>query len=217
MLILPFALVVGFLAGLAAGGTWRALFQLKFRCPIVVALAIGVQVGLALPALQSWPTALRFSLICATYAAVGIWLIYNARGRTGGVYVGFVLLAVGWLLNLIAILPNGGMPVSAWAMREAGIKPTTSVGNGHLAKHVLVSSGTWFRFLGDVIPVSFFQAVVSVGDIVMAAGVVVLVAGAMRARGPELDAVDQATKPVVAQPKTIEDSVVDASVRQGLT
>ena len=180
MLILPFALVVGGLVGAATGGSFRALAELRFRRPAIVLAAIGIQVALTLPGLRAWPGGLRFALIGVSYAVVGWWLVDNARDRTTGVRAGLILVAAGWLANVIAIVPNRGMPVSAWAMREAGFRPGYSVVHGHLAKHVLASSGTWFRFLGDVIPVSLFQAVVSPGDVVMAIGIVVLVAGAMR-------------------------------------
>ncbi len=44
-----------------------------------------------------------------------------------------------------------------------------------------MSHGTALRALGDVIPLSWFRSVVSPGDIVMAVGIGVLVAAAMRA------------------------------------
>ena len=76
------------------------------------------------------------------------------------------------------------MPVSQSALARAGIAPSTSVIHGHLAKHVPIIHSTVLRVLGDVIPLSLFRSVVSPGDIVMAVGVGVLVAAAMRSSLP---------------------------------
>jgi hypothetical protein len=89
------------------------------------------------------------------------------------------LVAGGWLLNLVAIVPNEGMPVSESALRSAGIASSVSITHGHLSKHVLLNSGTVLRALGDVIPLPWFRSVISVGDIVMAIGIGVVIATAM--------------------------------------
>jgi uncharacterized membrane protein len=76
------------------------------------------------------------------------------------------------------------MPVSESALESAGIAPSTSVTVGHLSKHVPVNHGTVLRALGDVIPLSWLRSVISIGDIVMAVGIGLLVAAAMRAAAP---------------------------------
>jgi uncharacterized membrane protein len=77
------------------------------------------------------------------------------------------------------------MPVSESALERAGIAPSTSVILGHLSKHVPVNHGTVLRALGDVIPLSWFRSVISIGDVVMAFGFGLLVAAAMRAPAPK--------------------------------
>lgn len=179
MLILPFALILGALVGAATGGSFRALGKINFRWGWIVVAAVAVQAALSLPGVRTLPSGIRFALVIATYLVVGWWLYGNARATTGGPRLGVGLVAAGWILNFVAIVPNGGMPVSASAMREAGFPPSFSVTNGHLSKHVLASSGTYLRFLGDAIPVRPFQAVVSAGDVVMFLGIVVFLATAM--------------------------------------
>ena len=174
MLILPFALVVGSLAGRAVGGSWRALSEVRFRHPSFVLGAIAAQAALELPGIRSWPSSLRFAIVVVTYLVVGWWVFENARASSGG-----------WALNLLAIVLNGGMPVSESALDRAGIAPSTSVIHGHLSKHVLVNHGTVLRVLGDVIPLSWFRSVISPGDIVMAVGIGLLVAAAMRTPLPD--------------------------------
>jgi Na+/H+-dicarboxylate symporter len=72
------------------------------------------------------------------------------------------------------------MPVSESALERAGLARSTSVVHGHLAKHVQMNHDTTLRFLGDVIPLSWFRSVVSPGDVLMAIGISLLVAAAMR-------------------------------------
>lgn len=188
MLILPFALVVGALVGAATGGSLRALGRVQLRRGWIVVAAIGAQAALSLPGLRAWPSGLRFAVIVVSYAVVGWWLFDNARSTSGVTRTGLGLVTLGWGVNLLAILPNGGMPVSRAAMRAAGFAPDASVVHGHLSKHVVANQGTYLRFLGDVIPVSFFRAVVSPGDIVMAIGIITFVAAAMKIAPESADA-----------------------------
>jgi hypothetical protein len=180
MLILPFAVLVGLLAGWAAGGSWRALLDVRLRLPSLVVGAIATQAALQLPGIRGWPSGLRFAIVVATYLVVGWWLFENAHSSSGGTRLGFGVVGGGWALNVLAIVPNGGMPVSDSALDRAGIAPSTSVIHGHLAKHVSMNHGTVLRALGDVIPLSWLRSVVSPGDIVMAVGIGILVAVAMR-------------------------------------
>lgn len=99
------------------------------------------------------------------------------------------LLAAGWLLNLAAIVPNGGMPVSLHAAREIGAPAHIDVTEGNLYKHVPASGETALPWLGDVVPVRALGSVISVGDVVMFLGLVLAVGSGMaptpeRATGP---------------------------------
>jgi hypothetical protein len=123
---------------------------------------------------------LRFAIVVLTYFVVGWWVFENARASSGGARVGLSLVDVGWTLNLLVIIPNRGMPVSGSALVHAGIVPSTSVTVGHLSKHVSVNHSTVLSALGDVIPLSWFRSVISIGDIVMAVGIGLLVATALK-------------------------------------
>jgi hypothetical protein len=63
-----------------------------------------------------------------------VWLVVNTRRRPAGLRLGLVLLALGWLLNATAMVPNGGMPVSRVALARAGADAATNVEEGHLSK-----------------------------------------------------------------------------------
>ncbi len=140
---------------------------------------------LGLPGVRGWPSSVRFAILVVTYLIAGWWLFENARASWGGVRWGLALLAGGWFLNLLAILPNGGMPVSESALTQAGMAASTSVRVGHLSKHVLASQGTVLRALGDVIPIPWFRSVISPGDSLMAVGIALLIASAMSRRTPK--------------------------------
>jgi hypothetical protein len=180
VLIFPFALIVGSLAGWATGGSWRALSEVRFRHTYLLLEAIATQVALELPGISSFPLSTRFAIVVVTYFVAGWWVFENGRGSSGGARLGLGLVAGGWALNLLAMLPNRGMPVSQWALDRAGFAPSTSVIHGHLSKHVLANHATVLRSLGDVIPVSWFRTVISPGDIVMTVGIGVFVLVAMR-------------------------------------
>ena len=184
MLILPLAVLVGVVAGWAMGGSWSALLDVRLKHRRLVVGAVATQLALELPGVRSWPSGLRFAIILATYLVVGWWLFENTRSASGGTRLGFGVVGGGWALNLLAIVLNGGMPVSESALDSAGIAPSTSVIHGHLAKHVPINHGTVLRVLGDVIPLSWFRSVVSPGDIVMAIGIGVLAAAAMKTLTP---------------------------------
>lgn len=176
MMLPALAILVGLLAGIASGGRPGALARPSFRAPAIVTAAVIVQVALGLV-----PTGARFPLVVASYAAVGVWLVLNAVGRPPVLRAAIVVVAVGWAVNLAAIVPNGGMPVSGPALATAGLPSDTRVEEGHLFKHVPATSDSVLRPLGDVIPVRPFRAVISIGDIALFAGLAMTVAAATRA------------------------------------
>ena len=187
MLILPLALAVGLLAGRLTGGSWRALAELRFQHSWLVLGTIAVQAALDVPGVRAWPSDLRFAIVVVTYLVVAWWVFENARASSGGAHSGLGLVGVGWTLNLLVIVPNRGMPVSESSLEGAGIAPSTPVTVGHLSKHVSLDHGTVLRVLGDVIPLSWFRSVVSIGDLVMAVGIGLLAAAAMKTPVPSGD------------------------------
>lgn len=180
MLVLLTAAIAGLLMGVAAGGSWRGFAALRFWRPSIVASALAVQAGLALPEVGGLSFGLRFAMMLTSYLVVGWWLFQNARVHWGGTKIALCLIACGWALNLLVIVLNGGMPVSRSALERAGLGSVDSVAHGHLAKHVWTNQTTTLRALGDVIPLPWLRGVVSPGDIVIAFGIGLLVAAATR-------------------------------------
>lgn len=170
---MPLAAFVGLAAGRLSGGRLGRAGRVRLRATPVLAVALLVQVSLG-----ALPAATRLPLVLASSAVAVAWAATNAR-RIPPMGLGLTLVAAGILLNLAVIVVNQGMPVSADAMRVAGIADVGDVRVGRLYKHVPLE-GSDLRLLGDVIPVRPFRTVVSVGDVVMLCGTVLAVAGATR-------------------------------------
>jgi Family of unknown function (DUF5317) len=78
----------------------------------------------------------------------------------------------------MVIAANRGMPVSAGALRSAGLSPAMDVAHGHLFKHVAMSGSTHLAYLADRIPL--LVGVLSAGDVVMLIGIAVTIWEASR-------------------------------------
>ncbi|MCG0275308.1 MAG: DUF5317 domain-containing protein [Thermosediminibacteraceae bacterium] len=94
------------------------------------------------------------------------------------------LVALGVLLNFLAIIASGGkMPVSLWAVDAAGLEEFKSdLFNPDYPYHVAMTSTTRLKIFGDIIPLPRpypRPKVFSIGDLLMAIGVFFLVQEAM--------------------------------------
>ncbi len=94
---------------------------------------------------------------------------------------GMALIGLGFSLNVLVILANGGMPVGQDAIRAMGGDPTSVVLAG---KHHLATAATTFPWLADVIPLPPINLIISIGDIVLVAGMVPFAHDMMTPDGP---------------------------------
>ncbi len=150
-------LVCGLGVGLARGGTLGALARVHVLRPWLFASVILVlAVGGLVPALHS-PAWIVAAVLAALFAGM------NNR------LPGLGLLVTGIIANAAVITVNGGqMPVSLWGADRAGV-PIGDILTS--AFHSPAGDGTSLRLLSDIIPLPFpgVPAVVSVGDVAMAA------------------------------------------------
>lgn len=107
-----------------------------------------------------------WTLPVATGLPLGAFLILNRS------VPGAVAMASGFLLNLVVITLNRGMPVSPDAARSVGAPITREVQG---PRHEVLTEDTLLPWLGDVIPAPGLDTVVSIGDIVLAVGIGYLV------------------------------------------
>ncbi len=150
--MLASGVVLGVLAGLAVGRTWRPLAAVHVRWfPVLVA-------ALAARAIAPLITPLAFPLYVAALTGTAASAAANVRLR------GAVLVAFGGALNLLVVLLNHGMPVDAAAIARAGATMPND------ALHVPLTASTLVAFLADIVAVPIAHSVYSVGDFCIAVG-----------------------------------------------
>ena len=89
---------------------------------------------------------------------------------------GVTLVCLGLCSNAAVVGANGAMPVSIVAAYDARV-PTLAIASGADARHEIAGDGTALSWLGDVVPVPLpvRPEVVSVGDVLVVAGLAELV------------------------------------------
>ena len=144
--------LLGVIAGLAIGRSWRPLAAVHIRWfPLLIA-------GLLARGLAPLVPAVGFPLYVFALAGTAVGAAANVR------LVGAALVAFGGALNLAVVLLNHGMPVDPGAVAAASASMPTD------ALHVTVTGATILAALADVIPVAIAHAVYSVGDVCIALG-----------------------------------------------
>lgn len=164
--------LIAMLVGLARGGSLVPLIQTPFRRGILLAVALVVQLAfVAWP--PSWLTRPGAMAIFLTTEVLVVGFLWLNRALPGMVWV-----AVGLALNAAVIVANGAMPVSQSAARIAGTEFLTDsrhVEHGlHLRNEALNDSSHLIVF-SDIVPVPILEKVVSGGDLLIAAGIGLLV------------------------------------------
>jgi hypothetical protein len=170
-MFLFYALPIGLLLGFALGGRLSGLANLKFRWGMLAVAGFAVQV-----ILFSGPVSERIGdagpvIYVASTALVLLAVLANLR------LPGMVLVAIGAASNLAAILANGGyMPAS----HAATVGPDGNVvySNTRVIASPALEPLTDVIVLPDWLP---FTNIASVGDLLIGAGIAIVIATSMRA------------------------------------
>jgi hypothetical protein len=168
----------GVAVGLVRGGRPGRLLGLRLRWTPLIWACLAAQVLLGVTG-DGPPPLLRDVALVSSYAGTGAWLAVNAASSRGGLRAGFLVVLAGWLLNVVPMALNDGMPVSTAAQAAIGAGER-AIDEGSLWKHVPATSSTRAALLGDVIPVTPVHAVISAGDLALLAGMGGVVASALR-------------------------------------
>ncbi len=165
MLLTPLAIALGVALGLIRGGSLSAVKSVQVRYwPLLL-------VGVVLQSAEQWgdlPARLSLYLV-GVALLVGVTML-NVHLK-GAAITGF-----GLTLNLMAVLVNGYVPLRVESLKAVGGMPL----DGDPADYALnglwrfEDSNTLLRPLGDIVPVPVLDDVISFGDLVMLAGLVVL-------------------------------------------
>lgn len=178
-MILLIAVAVAILVAVVRGGRLARLAEIKLRYGWVALVALGVQLVIVYARLPEgeglwWP---RIALLIVSYALLLLMVVLNRR------LPGMWIIGVGLLLNLTAMLANGGwMPVAPEALERAGLSHLVRVAEpGSVpepgarvvgSKDIVLSheeARVWM--LGDVFVLPPPIGVVySVGDVLLAVG-----------------------------------------------
>jgi len=184
--ILVAVALVGVLTVPLVGGRLSLLSGLRLHALWAVWVATALQLAITQGG-SSVPSGLARTLHVASYV-LSAWCIWSNR-RLPGLW----LVAVGGGLNLLAIATNGGsMPATEWAWRTSGLDVVAA---GQF-ENSSISSGSRLWFFGDVFAVPRgwpFANVFSVGDVIIVAGLLVLVHRTCRPLQTSLSATPAAT------------------------
>lgn len=181
MLLTAVAIVVGAAIGLARGGSLKAVLKSPLRgWPILL-------VGMVLHTVaEQWAVPARLSVLVVGSFLLVVSALLNVHLK------GAVVSGIGISLNLAAVVANGHVPIRYEALVAAGeIGP-------EIGEDRVILSGLWqlegsdtnLRQLGDIVPLSALEDVVSFGDLILIAGLTVLTMNLVRDRrriGPDLD------------------------------
>jgi hypothetical protein len=193
-----------------AGGRLSALERLPLRgWPLLAGMLGGLWLGTG-AALAGLPSPLHW---LALTAAACCALAYCLRNRT---VHGTGLVGTGLLLNALVVMLNGGMPVSAPAAARAGTSYPDAVAD---PRHVPAGPRTALGSLGDVVPVPLpvRPEVVSVGDVLVAAGLAQLLVTAMlRGARPERPPPPARNVPTGRTPPATAPPAPDADLPDGI-
>lgn len=161
------AVVVGYLRG----GRLSHLGHVELHHGWLVMLSVVLQLALtALSAGDIATAALSAPLMLASHVALLAFVVYNRM------LPGMFLVFVGFAMNAAVITANGAMPVSPEALAAVSGGAATVIEPG---KHRLLQEGDLLTPLADIFAIPALRTVVSVGDMVLAAGVGILVVNLM--------------------------------------
>lgn len=168
------AIGLGLLAGYAARGRIENLAHLHFRWPWLVVAVLVVRVATVLTPLHR-VEGVQY-VYAVSLAGLVAWTIWHVNHVPG-----ILLVAAGSALNLLVIAANGGrMPV-------APELAASLVQQGHAGQYIVMTSDTHLNWLADGIVLPGFVGrglveLYSPGDLVVALGIAVVIALAMRSR-----------------------------------
>jgi len=172
-----YAVPLGLLAGRLLGGRLAGLATMRFRWAWLAIGGLAAQVILFGGAVDRLIGAAGPALYVASTVVVLIAVLANLR------LPGLPLVALGAASNLAAILANGGsMPADPGAYALAGLERGGGFSNSVVTETPALPPLTDIYALPDAFP---FANVFSIGDVLIAVGIAVAIAGGMRRAPPD--------------------------------
>jgi lipoprotein signal peptidase len=168
-----YALVAGLIVGVAVGGRPSALASIQFRWAPLILVGFLAQVVLFTDAVASRIGGAGPPIYVVTTVMVGAAVLRNIG------LPGLPLIVLGALSNLVAILANGGfMPATPDAVASLGKHGAVTIySNSSLVASPSLAPLVDRFALPQWLP---FANVFSIGDVLIASGVIVLIVATMR-------------------------------------
>lgn len=172
-MLLLLSVVLGILAGMLKKGKLSRLVRLKLLWLSILSFAATAILSL-FPQAAPVPKAL---LLCLSYLCVFAFCFANRRFAAGS-----ALFGLGSLCNFTVISANGfRMPVAESALEFYPDMTAEAVLERSADYFVAVGGQAKLLFLGDIIcvPLPYFGGFISVGDIILAIGMFILILSSM--------------------------------------
>ena len=183
VLIVALSLILGLAVGYATGGRLANVQHAHFRGAWLVGAALALQLIAFSPAGAHLGATAVVSLHLLSYALLLVFAAANLRS------LGVAIASLGIACNALVIAVNGGyMPARGAALASAGRLYAGAASENSR----LMGSGTRLSFLGDVFAVPNgvpLANVFSIGDLLVGAGVAVLIVLAMHRHSAGMHAV----------------------------
>jgi uncharacterized protein DUF5317 len=180
MKLLLAIVVLSVCLGYLFGGRLDRLEALRPRWWGLVILGLGIQFVPLPNGATGTDLVIRTAVLALSYSLLLTFALVNVR------MPGMFLVVIGLACNMTVIVANGGMPASTQALIDSGQEDVVAyVREQGADKHHLLTDDDRLTFLADVIavPQPIGQAV-SVGDILVYAGMTWLIVATMRGWTP---------------------------------
>jgi hypothetical protein len=171
------AVPLGVVAGFLIGGRLDRLAQIRFEWAWLAVTGLAVQIVLFSTSIgASFTGGVGEAIYVASTGAVLVAVWRNLA------VPGLPLVAVGAISNLAAIVANGGvMPTTPDALARAGLDPADGFSNSAVLDDPLLAPLTDIFAIPAGLP---FANVFSVGDVLIAVGIVIAIAIGMQRGDP---------------------------------
>lgn len=178
---------VAILASYARGGRLKRFADADLGWLWLLLAGLGLQV-VVVAAAGNLPDTVGTVLLLASQVPIVAWVLLH------GDRPGMLIILAGLLMNATVIVANGAMPVHPQAIGAIG-RSDQAPSPG---KHEVLSDETHLSWLADRYPLSPLRTVISLGDLVLAAGLVPLVHHLMTTRA-EQPATTRAEEPATTR------------------
>lgn len=177
MFFVLMVLAIAVVASLLRGGRFSRLAHAPLRWVwllfVGVLLQVAADILVILEVLQATGP-LAYGLLLSSQ------LVVVTRALANWQLPGLILVGIGLALNAAVMAANGAMPVDPEAIAALG----RDSGDLVRGKHVLMDDDTRLPWLADIWPVPPLRSIISVGDVVLAAGLIPITHYLMTYRPP---------------------------------